>query len=665
MPPENAFGNLALCPLAIYPQGVCGIAGILKVHPPGQGPPPPPEAAIPESWLDVLDESIKHRGPDGRGRFRDRAVRPDGSVVDVALVHRRLAIIDPACGAQPMVSIRSQSASDGPAGSGDSIAVAFNGCIYNHRELRAELRAAGHEFTTDHSDTEVFIEGWRRWRERLFERLNGMYAALLWDGAEGKLWVARDLFGEKPLYVLDAGAATWCSASSAAGLLALRRRAGASAALDAAALGAWIGLGYHDLLTPAAGLTQAPPGEAGPIQAVAAARASPRLRSLVEQPRRLAAPSPRDRLVTEWEDRLGAAVARRMEADVPLACFLSGGIDSSLVALAARRAAGRLTTVCVRMPDARYDESPHAELAAAAIGSDHVTVDANADPAADLLLLIGSLGLPFGDSSLLPTFWASTAASEHARAVLSGDGGDEVFLGYDRYSAVGLLGAARLAPSAVKLLCEGPDPKSARTRLHRLLAAAQGDGYTDLLAIFPASDRERLVGAERMSLSAERPGTMLDAQRYDVLHHLPGDLLRKVDTASMLAGIEVRAPFLGHEFATEAFKLPASTVRLGGRRKGLLRAIARKHLPAEIVDRPKMGFAIPIGEWFRTDYGSMRTLLMDHLESAEPFPAIPLEINMKFVRQMIDEHMSYKRDHSQRLYMLLVLSIWARWLARL
>src|SRR5690606_25812982 len=225
-------GGRASWPHQPFTSAVCGIAGILRVHPPG-GPVPPPGAAIPESWLDILDESIRHRGPDGEGRFRDRAVRPDGTVVDVAMVHRRLAIIDPACGHQPMVWSASRglwpheevnrragvmskgdpavgsppiahAAGTPDAGSSEAqVAVVFNGCIYNHRELRRELQAAGHRFETDHSDTEVLVHGWRAWGPGVCDRLDGMYAFAIWDRAAGTLALARDRMGEKPLYITD------------------------------------------------------------------------------------------------------------------------------------------------------------------------------------------------------------------------------------------------------------------------------------------------------------------------------------------------------------------------------------------------------------------------------------------------------------------------------
>jgi asparagine synthase (glutamine-hydrolysing) len=332
------------------------------------------------------------------------------------------------------------------------------------------------------------------------------------------------------------------------------------------------------------------------------------------------------------------------------------------------RAAGKLTTICVRMPDERYDESRYASQVAQLIGSRHHTVDVAADPASDLIALITQLGLPFGDSSLLPTYWACRAASREVKVLLTGDGGDEVFYGYERYQVAAMLQWFRPIAWLIPLaLLRENDPKSRSSKLARLVRAARLDSFTSLLALFQQSDLDQLLPPH-----VERRvgwGATLWAQSVrenDLRDHLESDMLRKVDTASMAVPVETRAPFLDQNLLRELIGLTPAQAMPRGQRKGLLRNIARKHLPAEIVDRPKMGFAIPIGEWFRSDFGGMKQLLMDHLQSSEPWgpPALGIELNMKFVRRMLEEHMSGRRDHDQRLYMLLVLSIWARSLPR-
>lgn len=205
--------------------------------------------------------------------------------------------------------------------------------------------------------------------------------------------------------------------------------------------------------------------------------------------------------------------------------------------------------------------------------------------------------------------------------------------------------------------------------MRRFVRAAKGCGYYDLVAIFPSAMEARLLGTRRVRSKTQNNGV-----DWDLQHYLPEDILRKTDTASMAVGLEVRSPFLSRDLIKACLSAPLSNLMPNGQRKGLLRQVARKYFPAEIVDRPKQGFAIPIGEWFRTDYGGMRQLLYDHLEGPDPFPGLPLDINMKFVKRMLREHDAagekslnpwHGRDHAQRLYMLLVLSIWAKWLAKL
>ncbi len=715
---------------------MCGIAGILKVWTPAQRElalRTPHAQSIPEAWLDILDDSIKHRGPDGHGRFRDRALRADGCVVDVALVHRRLSIIDHKDGHQPMVLCikGAPSASSGAAGhfgasaigsssrpipgrllsveeleahnrrilaeahagsatpgtspelalgappetTHDRIAVVFNGCIYNHRELRAELQNAGHVFSTDHSDTEVLVHGWREWRERMFDRLDGMFAIALWDRSTTSWVLARDRAGEKPLFYSDemgsTGAVAFASTAAALSRLVAHVR-GSGPSIDPDLLGHWVRFGFGPG-TPSWDVQAVHPRsslsfECGPPPIgghVVRWHADPRTSTALASTEPLGA--------ARVEALLADSVRHRLEADVPVGCFLSGGIDSSLIAHFAQQALAELgqclNTYSVRMPDPRYDESHASELVGRSLGVKHTTLDCEAAPAEQLLALIDQMGVPFGDSSLLPTHWVSRAARQRVKVSLSGDGGDELFCGYERHVADRWLRRHRRLIAAIpSSVLSGRRPKSASSKLLRLVRAARSGGYPELLAIFPSDD----LSALGVPMSAA-PDYTREGFWFDRNHYLPDDLLRKSDSAAMSVALEVRSPFLSADLIDACFRATQADLMPRGQRKGLLRQVARKYLPAEIVDRPKMGFAIPIGEWFRSDYGGLRTMLLDHLNSTEPFgpPSLGIDLNMAFIRKMLDEHLGtgpsgqIKRDHSQRLYMLLVLSIWAKWMGGL
>lgn len=668
---------------------MCGIAGIIRIHDPKDGDPPAHLDAIPEAWLDTLDESIKHRGPDGQGRFRDRAVRDDGIIVDVALVHRRLSIIDHAGGHQPMVHDGERLRPDLTYQPGETpivasevepdlplVAVVFNGCIYNHQELRKELDSfartepstIGHRFGSDHSDTEVIVHGWRQWGHKLLPKLDGMYSIGLWQRSTAYAGTLSDPVGEKPL---------WQSIDKYPASLAVfasvppnQLSAHTNLAVDPDWNG-WNGIpfplstpyqaGAHENwyefhATPPDQLSFDEHDEGTTIQYISRRQTGNEF----------------DRLLpTQFESLVRIAVQSRLEADVPLGVFLSGGIDSGLIAAIAKENSPDIKTFTVRMPDARFDESEAAQETARHLGTDHHTLECDPSPADDLIHLIHQLGLPFGDSSLLPTYWVSKAAREHVKVALSGDGGDELFGGYRRHTITPTLNQyrhlLRLIPAR---LLDRRTPGSRGDYITRLANAAKHGGYPELLAIFQEPDLARLLGRTEASFFDK----IDDPLRYDFDHYLPNDLLRKTDTASMAVALEVRAPFLARELVQAALRTPLDVLMPGGERKGLLKQVARKYLPDHIVDRPKQGFAIPIGEWFRTDFGHMRTLLYDHLESSDPFPGLAdagVNINLDFVRRMLREHDAageksinpwHGRDHSQRLYMLLVLSIWAKWL---
>lgn len=627
---------------------MCGIAGILALaHDPGRA------LAIADAWAVRAEAAIAHRGPDGRGVLRDRFTLADGRSGCLLLLHRRLAVLDPAGGAQPMTR----------AAAGRTVHLVYNGCLYNHRRLRAQLAARGLPFSSDHADTETLAVGLaERWAGFLPE-LDGMFALGAWDPRAGRLLLARDHAGEKPLYYADRsapdGSRALAFASAVPALLALRGALGEPGALglDAARLRAWLAFGYHDQ-PPVDWIHAAAPGHAVELTLDRPDAAWRSQRWWTPPARGSAMPSGGCETPATALDALERSVADRLEADVPLGCFLSGGIDSPLIAALARRRAPDLRTFTVRMPDARYDESARAEQVARRLGTAHTTLECDAAPRQDLERLIPQLGLPLGDSSLLPTFWVSRAARSHVTVALSGDGADELFDGYARYRAAGLLrswgGLLKLLPAAVGA---GAHPRSTRARLARLADAARGWGYDDILAIFPRRHwRSLLDGDEPPGLDAAAGD---DPSRADFFSYLPDDLLRKVDTASMSVALEVRAPYLSREIVEARLASP-DPGHAG--RKRLLREAAAGILPANIAAAPKSGFAIPIGEWFRADFAGLGALLRERLLDPAAFGALGSSVPFRpgRVAAMLAEHDAGAVDHSQRLYHLLVLSLWER-----
>lgn len=685
---------------------MCGIAGVLRIHTPEDGIPPSPLAAIPEAWLDILDDSIKHRGPDGQGRFRDRAVRPDGTVVDIALVHRRLSILDHAGGHQPMVHDGSVLRADLTYQPGETpklahelapglplVAVVFNGCIYNHRELRSELELLGHRFETDHSDTEVLVHGWRAWGAEIVDKIDGMHSTLVWSRQAGQFAIGRDTCAEKPLYEAsfeECGTAGLIVGSTVTGNLCCQLTIGLQRPIGAYKADRWLQYGSFDQPL----LNQNSPSAATwvvlpcpPMQATnrpGGSTLSPILghdqihHRLKRRPSRQSQKSSLELSKTSLSDLITDAVNSRLEADAPLGLFLSGGLDSALIAAIAHKSRPDIKAFTVRMPHPDYDESAAAAETAKSIGIDHTVLDCDPNPAEDLIKLIEQLGLPFGDSSLLPTYWVCKAARQHVKVALSGDGCDELFGGYRRHTINPTLNRwrhlLRLIPT--KLLNQR-QPSGRSTYLARLATAARYGGYSELLAIFPTPDLRRLIPElEGQPTGDDTFRPVDDPLRHDFEHYLPDDLLRKTDTASMAVALEVRAPFLARDLVDAALRTPLHILMPNSERKGLLKQVARSYLPESIIDRPKQGFAIPVGEWFRNDYGGMRQLLYDHLQAPDPFPGLAeagVNLNMGFVRQILREHDAagvnswnpwHGRDHSQRLYGLLVLSIWSKWLNR-
>jgi asparagine synthase (glutamine-hydrolysing) len=644
---------------------MCGIAGILRFD----GQPVDPAA------LDRMRSHLSCRGPDEHGVFIDGPL---------GLAHTRLAILDPSHGAQPMLLSPLPPAGEvggPPPGEGASthannssppnlqpptpnpspplsLAVTFNGEIYNHRTLRTELQQLGHRFATDHCDTEVLLHGYRQWGVDLPIHLDGMFAFALWDAEKQMLFLARDRAGKKPLYVRST-ADQLVFASTVAALV------GPDDEVDTHELLEYLAIGHASEGSLIIGVLEIPPAH----RAIVTAGEEPRWNAYWELPE-IRATQPAIDFVKPLRD----AVVKRLEADVPLGCFLSGGIDSSVVAALAqeelKKRGQRLKTFSVSMPDTAYDEGPFAKRVAEHIGAEHHELRAEPDLEKDLQYLIATMGEPLGDSSLLPTYWLSRATRQRVTVALSGDGGDELFGGYDRYRAVSLIERHRWWMKLLPRL-GGGEQKSMRSRLGRLIDAAKepgftrqylsmtrlfGDGQIGLLGLSaPRVDEDALTPALSRGERGQEAADL--ARRWDFENYLPFDLLRKVDRASMAVGLEVRCPMLDTAVVELAMATPYSVLCPGGRPKGMLRDIARQWLPAEICDRKKMGFAAPIGAWFA---GPLKPLLEKWLLDAPYLGEIQLRRDA--LERFITEHAAGKIDHAQRLFALLSLSMWLAWL---
>jgi asparagine synthase (glutamine-hydrolysing) len=614
---------------------MCGIAGIVRFD----GKP------IEPATLDAMQRAIKHRGPDGEGRY----VTPR-----CALLHARLSIIDIAGGAQPMHVDADEK--------GGALTVVFNGEIYNHRELRSELVKLGHKFVTDHSDTEVLLHGYREWGLDLFDKIRGMFAIAIWDEAKASLLLTRDLSGKKPLFVRrfknNEGVAF---ASVPAALLESTELV----EINPDSLSYFLALGY-----PRASL-------AANIDEVS--------RPFVEyySQDRVAAdiwwtPASFERegeytalgLADAASQLVTKAVVTRLEADVPLGCFLSGGIDSSIIAAIAHRALmergdAPLRTFNVAMPDAAYDESLIAERIARKLGTCHQTlrVDPSANLFNDLAYLISLTGEPIADSSVLPTYWICKTAREHVKVVLSGDGGDEKFGGYDRYRAMRLLErhGQWLRRMPLGTIGAGSDGRSLLSRIRRLARAAKPTTavlrYEQIIRLFSDEQITELapglpVGPVIDSWSANEIDSVFAAMTYDRIYYLAYDVLRKVDRASMAVGLEVRSPFLDRDVHDFVCRLTTDQLMPHGRPKAILRQLAAKLVGPDIASLPKRGFGLPIGGWFATTlHDELRQRLMDG-------PLDTLGFQKPVIQAMLDEHKSRSVDHTHRLFALLALSMW-------
>ncbi len=620
---------------------MCGIAGIIKWT--TDRPAPWAKPTLDYSTLANMSTCLIQRGPDDDGMWVDP--RPNSIR---ALVHRRLAIVDIHDGLQPM--------SDKPG----EIQVVFNGEIYNHAALRKELQHAGHVFTTDHSDTEVLIHGWRQWGADLPRRLRGMFAFAIYDLRDDTLFLARDRIGQKPLFIgtLDDGLVFGSNIPSVLAWPEVPRRTSPEH------LSHYLMLGYFPPpWTIYRDITQVMPGHYVMLKKDVLS-GGPYWRLGGQNP------PPQERTPEQWRHelrwRVKEAIRSQLMADVPLACFLSGGIDSTIIAtlmqeIARESGAPPIQTVSVGFAEAGYDESAIAQTTAARIGSRHtrVKVDAHQDVMGTLeYMMRQSLGQPFGDSSILPTYHLSNVVRQIAPVALSGDGGDELFAGYDRYRAIRILEKWR---HALNLIPPFGNPRR-RERIRRMAYASRGaspaERYQRITHIWHEHDTAQLIAPPPQELfvpPADHRSPLRDAMTHDLMNYLPGDVLWKVDSASMSVGLEVRSPFMDHGLIELTQDMPDAMLIHGHNGKQILRQAFAAELPGQITQRGKQGFAVPIGTWFRNDLAPQLREILFHADSMSRNV-----LNTKLIECVLAEHITGRRDHTHRLFSLLMLELWQR-----
>ena len=615
---------------------MCGIAGWVGAD----------SGAGWDTRLAAMVASLGHRGPDGVGLVI--APARDGSAL-AALGHCRLAIIDLAGGVQPM------RATDGAL-------VVFNGEIYNYRELRAELRAAGHTFVS-HSDTEVLLHGWRAWGRGMTERLRGMFAFALWDPLRGQLFMARDRFGKKPLFLMqyEDGLAF---ASEIKALLSLP---GVQATLDRDGLGAYFT--YRFTPGPATlfqGIRKLQPGcgllwERDRPQQEWRWYVPPDARPFPE----LALPA--DPVAT-FRQEFETAVAVRLISDVPLGAFLSGGIDSSaIVALMARLSGRAVQSFSVGFEDPAYSELPYADEVAAHLGCDHHRCIITPDHLVNLLPEATAFrDAPVSEPADLPMLALSRMAAASVKVVLSGEGSDEVLAGYPkhRFERFALL-YQRLVPGSLRRGLIEPWIARIPYRYHRVKTLVASLGVEDcdqrmarwFGALSPA-EQYRLTGSSnaRMAVTPCAAHSPLRAILcFDQTVWLPDNLLERGDRMTMAAGIEARNPFLDHHLVAFAAALPERYRIRGSTTKWILRQAVKPLLPERILHRPKVGFRLPLNEWFRHD---LRHCLLDHLDA--PDTRLRACCDGHELRRVISEHVDGRQNHEKLLWMLLALELFLR-----
>jgi asparagine synthase (glutamine-hydrolysing) len=626
---------------------MCGIAGTIA----------PPHSGIDRAAVERMLASLAHRGPDGDGleEFFTRAGER------VMLGHRRLAIIDPVGGKQPMV--------DRAAG----IAITFNGEIYNFRELRARLEARGAKFVLD-SDTEVLLKAYEVWGEKCVEELRGMFAFAIWDTGRQSLFLARDRFGEKPLFIREDGG-SFCFASEIKALLQLPLP---RPAVDESAV--WDYLAFRYVPGPKTllqGIRKLAPGtcatwHAGKVTERRYWSAPDREQGARHEAREV---SERD-LVQEFLGKLDEAVKLQMVSDVPFGAFLSGGLDSSTIVALMTRHGSHVKTFSVGFggPEAAYSELGYAGVVARHFDTDHHELVVNPDDLVSRLpALVGFRDAPVTEPSDIPIYMLSKEASKSVKMVLTGEGSDEILGGYPKHVFERFAqGYQQLVPGYVRHKLIEPLTQSlpygfrrAKTAITNLNIEDWPERYARWFGACNNSEREKLTtlrvnghafGGHVPPFDGDPEASTLRRILYaDQTSWLPDNLLERGDRMTMAASIESRVPFLDHELAGFVSGLPDRYRVKGLKTKWILRQAGRSLIPDAILERPKVGFRVPVNKWFQ---GPLKDYLRDHLQGAGS--TTRRYYDGQVLDRILDDHIDGKQNHEKLLWALLNLEIWQR-----
>jgi asparagine synthase (glutamine-hydrolysing) len=624
---------------------MCGIVGIVCSD---------PRHPVDQGLLGRMTGVIRHRGPDADGFH----VGPG-----VGLGHRRLSIIDLSTGDQPIYNETG------------SIAIVFNGEIYNFAELARELEAAGHTFAT-RSDTETIVHAYEQFGLDFVTRLRGMFAFALWDEGNRRLVLARDRAGKKPLYYHVDGERL-LFASEIKGLLqdpSIKRRVSAEALNDYFTFGC-----IPSPNTVFQDIHQIPPAHI-----LVWERGDVRLQEYWDVTFDPTGPHSPEEALEEFSALFDEAVRIRMVADVPLGAFLSGGVDSSaVVASMARQSARPVVTTSVGFTERTHSELQHAQAVAEAVGSDHHELLVRPDAVADLPRLVWHLDQPFADSSALPTYYVSRAARERVTVALSGDGGDEIFAGYQRRYGIhrlenrlrtlipGPIRRGVLAPLARIYPRSERIPRPLRLKLVMSnLGRSFERAYFQDMSLFLDEERQTLYSREFLDQVRQHDPFAAFSRHFDRVRDadplsrvlyvdfktwLANDILVKVDRMSMACSLEVRAPLLDHKIVEFAARLPASLKYRGSVSKYLLKRHLKGRLPQAVVNRPKQGFELPLAGWLR---GELREVAHDLLFSRQAVGRG--YVRPQAVKGIWDAHQRRSRNHAAQIWALMVLELWHR-----